>query len=83
VWSHYGTYLGMGISGLINIFNPEVVLLGGGISKAFKLFESSMHRQISLSYKIILTDCRITTSKFPDDGGLLGASYLAIESLKP
>ena len=32
-----GKYLGIGISNLVNIFNPEAVILGGGLSQAHKI----------------------------------------------
>ncbi len=31
------TYLGVGIANLVNIFNPEAVILGGGLSQAHKM----------------------------------------------
>ncbi len=34
---YVSTYLGIGISNLINIFNPEAIVIGGGLSQAHKL----------------------------------------------
>lgn len=36
-FNHVATYLGTGMSNLINIFNPEAIIIGGGLSQAHKL----------------------------------------------
>lgn len=36
-FNHVSTYLGIGIANLINIFNPEAIVIGGGLSQAHKL----------------------------------------------
>lgn len=41
-FNHVSTYLGIGISNLINIFNPEAVVIGGGLSRAHKLLFPKM-----------------------------------------
>lgn len=41
-FSHVSTYLGIGISNLINIFNPEAVVIGGGLSQAHRLLFPKM-----------------------------------------
>ncbi len=35
-------YLGMGIANLVNIFNPELVVIGGGLAKASKYIEKTV-----------------------------------------
>lgn len=35
-------YLGVGVSNVINIFNPELVIIGGGITRVYQLIEASM-----------------------------------------
>jgi glucokinase len=38
VFNEATEYLGIGIAGLVNLFNPEMVLIGGGVSLAGDLF---------------------------------------------
>lgn len=78
IFEEYGKYLGIGISNIINILDPEVVVLGGGQAKAFDLFISSLKKEIkkrvisSLSKKFV----KIKKGKFLDFGGAIGAALL-------
>lgn len=49
-----GQYIGMGVANIINIFNPQLVLLGGGIVKGRKFIEESMLQVIKAR---ALTSC--------------------------
>jgi glucokinase len=42
-----GTYLGIALASLINIFNPECIVLGGSVAKALPYFRSTMDKQIA------------------------------------
>ena len=39
VWKEFSQSLGRFLRGMINIFNPEVIVFGGGVSGAFKIFK--------------------------------------------
>jgi glucokinase len=45
-WEEYGRFLGIGLSNLCSILDPEMIVLGGGISEAFGLFEKSMLKEM-------------------------------------
>ena len=45
-WQDYGKFLGISIVNLGHTFDPDVVVLGGGLSKAFDLFKTSMNQEI-------------------------------------
>jgi len=34
-----GTYLGVGLANLVNLLNPEIIVIGGGVANGWKLFE--------------------------------------------
>ena len=38
ILEEYAGFLGIGIANLVNIFNPEAILIGGGVSRAHKFF---------------------------------------------
>ncbi len=38
IYSEIGEFLGVGLASFVNIFDPEMIVLGGGISRAHKLF---------------------------------------------
>ncbi len=78
VFEKYGKYLGIGLSNLINILDPEVVVIGGGISKAHKFFMPSVKREIQtnvlspMSRKFV----KIKIAKLKDFSGAVGAALL-------
>ncbi|MBW2623815.1 MAG: ROK family protein, partial [Deltaproteobacteria bacterium] len=47
VYQTMGKYLGIGIASLVNIFNPEMVIIGGGVSKAWDLFGPYTKKEVS------------------------------------
>jgi glucokinase len=74
-----GEYLGLALTGLAHIFNPTVIIIGGGVSRTGSLLleplRKTMEREIlSPQYMQVLT---ITTAALGDDAGLAGALALA------
>ena len=47
IWSEFGENLGLCISHVINMFDPDTISIGGGLSNAFKYFNKSMVDNIS------------------------------------
>ncbi|MFH1634225.1 MAG: ROK family protein [Chloroflexota bacterium] len=77
-----GTYLGRALADFLHIFNPSIVIFGGGVSKSVDLFiehlrEAMEKHVISPGYIENLT---ITTAALGDDSGLMGALALARET---
>lgn len=78
IFEEYGRYLGIGISNIINILDPEIIVLGGGEAKAFDLFFPSLKKEIEkrvispFSRKFV----KIKKGKFLDFGGAIGACAL-------
>merc|ERR1712147_185358 len=46
VWSQYGRTIGVGISSLVYLFTPELVLVGGGIAGAAAHFLPSLCQEV-------------------------------------
>ncbi|MGD9276103.1 MAG: ROK family protein [Candidatus Pacearchaeota archaeon] len=67
-------YIGEGIASLISAFDPEIVLIGGGIKNSGNLFLKKIKKSV-LKYSTLpkKTPIRWTTLKHP---GVLGASML-------
>ncbi|HAR36798.1 MAG TPA: hypothetical protein DCR87_07870 [Acidobacteria bacterium] len=47
IFSQAAEYIGLGISALINLFNPEVVVLGGGVIQAGEILFDNVRKTIS------------------------------------
>jgi glucokinase len=75
-----GTRLGVGITSLVNIFNPEVVVIGGGVSAAGELLleparQVVRERALSPNRELV----RIEAARFGAEAGLIGAALMARE----
>lgn len=73
-----GTCLGRGLAGLINVFNPEVVIMGGPLSLTqdyLRLPVKSAIRKYSLN--LVNQDTELVLSKLGEKAGLVGACLLA------
>jgi len=71
-------YLGIGISNLIVGFSPEVVVVGGDISRAWSLIESALNETIARSVRRGLPSARILPSTLGSDPSLMGALSLVL-----
>jgi glucokinase len=75
-----GRYLGIGLAGFVNVFNPEVVVIGGGASAAGELLlgparEEMEHRALPPT----LEGVRLVAAELGNDAGIIGAAGLALE----
>lgn len=78
ILEHIGTNLGKAIAGLMNIFNPELVVLGGELSltgEYISLPIKSAVRKYSLN--LVNQDTEIKISKLGENAGVLGACLLS------
>ncbi|OQX88209.1 MAG: hypothetical protein B6D55_00900 [Candidatus Omnitrophica bacterium 4484_70.2] len=82
LWNEMGYYLGRFLAGMVNIFNPELIVLGGGVSGAFPLFKDSLWKAIKRhTMWPYLKNLKIKKAKLKDSA-LVGAFILAQESLR-
>jgi glucokinase len=73
-----GVYLGIGLASLVNLLNPEIIVIGGGVSYGWELFEKHMNQQVrERAFPLPAQRVKITRAECGDDAGLLGAARLA------
>ena len=74
-----GHYLGMAVANYLAIFDPSILVFGGGVSQVgdllFNPFKESLHKHVFHPH--YLDDLVITRAALGDDAGLLGALALA------
>jgi len=77
-------YISLGLSNLINILNPEIVIIGGGVSLAGDiLFRPLKKRLIKHTLPFCLSGVHnILPSKFKNKSGIIGCAILTRELLK-
>ncbi|MEJ5314280.1 ROK family protein [Anaerolinea thermophila] len=74
-----GGYLGRAIADFLHLFNPQIVIIGGGVSRSGKYLLDPLREAIA-AYVIspeYLHGLVVTTASLGDDAGLLGALALA------
>ena len=75
-----GHLLGLGIADLISLFDPEVVVLTGGLTNAADLFFDELHSTaLSRCQPLIARQIKIRVSRLQAKANLLGAAKLALE----
>jgi glucokinase len=79
IFRRMGVYLGIGLANLVNILNPEIIVIGGGVVNGWDLFEKHMYQQVEeRAFPLLTARLKITRAKCGDDAGLLGAARLAL-----
>lgn len=78
IFRRMGVYLGIGLANLINILNPEMIVIGGGVVNGWDLFAKHMMQQVEeRAFPLLAARVKIVRAKCGDDAGLLGAARLA------
>ena len=77
IWDNAGEKLGILLSDIINIFNPDSIVLCGGISNAGNLIMAPAKKQIkNRAFKTSAKVCKIVISKYTSRLGVVGAAML-------
>ena len=80
--SKIGFNLGKGISSLVQILNPEMIILGGPLSQAGSYLTTSIEQAMQqYTFAIIREGMELTISELGDDANLLGNVINVMESL--
>ena len=73
-----GTWLGIGLAGFINVFNPEAIAIGGGVARAGNLILDAARREVRLRATSPGRDLvEIKEATLGAESGVLGAGALA------
>jgi glucokinase len=77
-----GTRLGVAIASFVNIFNPEVVVIGGGVIAAGELLLAPARGEVARRALPPSRDVvRIVPARFGVEAGMIGAAALAFDGL--
>ncbi|HKO52147.1 MAG TPA: ROK family protein [Polyangiaceae bacterium] len=84
-----GEWLGIAISDLMNILNPAVITIGGGVVLAAATLgdagsnpfvEAAIAKAALLAHPGLMPVTRISSAVYGNDGGLVGAALMAARS---
>ena len=78
-----GYYVGVGLANLINIFNPEIIVIGGGLSNIGDMllepaYEEAKRRAFIQSYNAV----RFARAELGRNSGVLGAAAFALREME-
>lgn len=77
-----GQHIGEMLASIVNIFNPSLVVLGGGVTGAGDALLATIRQQIYLRSSPLATrDLRVTRSTLGHLGGAIGAAVMVIDRL--
>jgi glucokinase len=77
-----GHYLGIGLANVVNVLNPEVIVVGGGVIAAGELLLDPARRVVAERALAPSRDqVRIVPTRFGDASGMIGAGLLAMDAV--
>ena len=82
LWSKVGMRLGVALSGVVNLLNPDVIVIGGGVAGAGKiLFDRVKEVILKRAMPVQAKHVKIFKAKLGSDAGLIGAAILVKEGM--
>lgn len=77
-----GAFIGRALADLLHMFNPSIVIIGGGVSQSGELLMGSMRSEMKthVMNPHYLENLTLTTAALGDETGLLGALALGRDS---
>lgn len=80
IFNKMGMILGLGISNLINLFNPEKIVLGGKVTNAWEFFINGVKQTINeRAMKGPREIVEVAKASHIDEAGIFGAAYTLIK----
>jgi len=76
-----GAYLGAGLTNLIDVFNPEVIVIGGSLRKSAIYYQTALSRAKPQAFPQHAADVRIVEAELGDNAPAIGAAIIAWERL--
>jgi glucokinase len=78
-----GEWLGIGLTSLVNIFNPDVIVIGGGVAGAGELIIEPARRVLARrALAFPAQHVEVRAARFGAESGMLGAALFARESIR-
>ena len=83
VFEETGYFLGLCVVNLINVLNPEMIVIGGGIAQAGELILAPIRRTaLSCSIRYLSQGCRIVPADLGDNAGIFGGAALVLQGVE-
>jgi glucokinase len=78
IWKEIGTHLGVALASVVNLLNPEKIVIGGGVANAGDLLLDVVRKTVKeRAMKGPADSVRIVKAQLGEDAGIVGAAVLA------
>lgn len=75
---HGARYLAWGLASTVNFFNPERIILGGGLIEAVDVYYDTVEKELKkIALPIPGRDLKLVRSQLGDNAGVVGAAMMA------
>ena len=71
-----GEYIGMGLTSVVNLLNPEKIIIGGGVAEAGDILFEPIRETIAKRAMTIQREVEIVPAQLGNTAGVIGASLL-------
>lgn len=80
IWRDVGCFLGVALANVVNLLNPERIVIGGGMAKAWPWFAASLRATIrAQAFEVPARACQVVRARLGDNAGIVGAAMLVWE----
>ena len=80
IFNDMGCYLGLGLASLVNVLNPELIVIGGGVARGWDLFIDPVRAEITArAFKHPGQRVQLIQASLGGSAGILGAARVAFD----
>lgn len=80
LWDEIAAHIGNGLVGVVNLLNPQLIIIGGGVSNnyryLYKTIKATINRRAMPVQRHMV---KIVRAELGDDAGILGANVLVMD----
>ena len=82
VYEETGYYLGVCVANLINLFNTQMIVVGGGIAQAGEIILDPIRRTATAcAIRSMSRICQIVPAELGDNAGVLGGAAMVLQEV--
>ena len=77
------SYLGTVLAGLVNVLNPDIIVVGGGVAAGWDIYIERVRQEIeNRAFQHPVERAKLVRAKLGDHAGILGAARLALRPIR-
>ena len=83
IWKEVGEWVGIALAGVVNTYNPDRIVIGGGIAEAGEVLFRPIRRTLKMrALDFPVRGLQVVKAKLGNDAGVIGASVLVRRSVR-